>query len=88
MPTRIDYHKDFKKSLKKLTKSAQNKLDDRLRILVDNQSDAQLKNHALTGRWKGYRSINITGDIRAVFKVAENGSILFTNIGTHSELYK
>jgi len=46
-----------------------------------------LENHPLQGRYEGYRSINITGDLRAVFKQVRPDKYWFTKIGTHSELY-
>jgi len=49
---------------------------------------AILNNHALTGQWAGYRSINITGDYRAVYRLAEEDIAYFVALDTHSKLYK
>ena len=49
--------------------------------------DEILNNHALTGDRHGYRSINITGDLRALFSWVEKDTVLFTDIDTHSNLY-
>jgi mRNA-degrading endonuclease YafQ of YafQ-DinJ toxin-antitoxin module len=38
-------------------------------------------------KYLGYRSINITGDVRALYTVKEGALILFVFIGTHSQLY-
>jgi len=51
-----------------------------------------LHNHILTGEYKGYRSINITGDWRALYveKKTIEGEIVieFRLLGTHSQLYR
>lgn len=46
-----------------------------------------LDNHSLNGEWLGHKSINVTGDIRAVFEEISEGCIEFVAIGSHSELY-
>lgn len=46
-----------------------------------------LNNHALTGEWTGYRSINITGDYRAVYRLVEEDLAYFVDLDTHSNLY-
>jgi len=46
----------------------------------------ELNNHSLSGEWRGYRSIDITGDIRAVYRI-ENEINLFVAIGSHNQLY-
>lgn len=41
-----------------------------------------LNNHSLTGKWRGYRSINITGDWRAIFvEVGENKMTFVVRLG-------
>jgi len=45
-----------------------------------------LNNHSLEGAFDECRSINVTGDCRAIFKQEKNIAIFMT-IGTHSELY-
>ena len=47
-----------------------------------------LNNHYLGGEYEGCRSINITGDIRAIFYIKQNSDVVFINIGSHSELYE
>ncbi|PIP31366.1 hypothetical protein COX24_04015 [bacterium (Candidatus Gribaldobacteria) CG23_combo_of_CG06-09_8_20_14_all_37_87_8] len=46
-----------------------------------------LNNHPLRGNYVDYRSINITGDLRAVFKLINENEAIFVRVGTHSELY-
>ncbi len=83
---RIDYHKNFTKQYKKLSSKFQSKFNERLKIFVANPITPELNNHALHGEYLGYRSINITGDLRAVFEIQDN-AIKFLFIGNHSNLY-
>ena len=47
-----------------------------------------LNNHSLTGKYTGCKSINITGDWRAIFEEINDNIIYFVELGTHSQLYK
>ena len=82
----IDYHKDFLKDFKKLTKTTKEKFKERQLLFELNEYDLILNNHTLKGRWLGYRSINVTGDIRAIFK-RDSDSAIFVAIDNHSNLY-
>lgn len=82
----IDYHKDFIKSFKKLPKKTKEKFKDRQLLFEENEFNPGLNNHMLKGKWLGYRSINVTGDIRAIFKRSSEG-VIFVAIDTHSNLY-
>ena len=84
---RIDYHKRFVKQYKKLPFKLQSKYNERLKIFITNPLAQELNNHPLHGEYLGYRSINITGDLRAVYEV-QGGAIKFLFIDTHSNLYK
>jgi addiction module RelE/StbE family toxin len=45
-------------------------------------------NHALLGKYDGFRSINVTSDYHIVFEERENGDVvLLLMIGTHAQLY-
>jgi len=82
----IDYHKDFLKNFKKLPPKTKSKFKERQLILEESEFNPVLNIHALTGRWLGYRSISVTGDIRAVFKRNED-TVIFVVIDSHSNLY-
>jgi len=82
----IAYHKDFKKRYKKLSPRVQEKLEDRIRLFSRDEFHPILNNHALKGKWLGYRSMNVTGDTRAIFK-RDSQSALFVTIDSHSNLY-
>ena len=59
-----------------------------MEIFLNNPHHPLLRNHELTGNLQGKRSINITGDWRAVYCEKEPGVVVFEFIGTHSMLYK
>ena len=82
----IVFHRDFKKKYQKLAPKIVEKLDDRLRLFSKEEFNPVLNNHALKGKWLGYRSINVTGDTRAIFKRDEETAI-FVAVDSHSNLY-
>lgn len=78
-----DFHKQYGKANEKIKIAFQKRLE----LFQQNPHNLLLKNHPLTGKLKGFRSINITGDWRAIFTEKSN-SITFELLGTHSQLYK
>lgn len=83
----VHLHKNFKKHYKKLTESQKIKFKERRDLFIQDEFDPVLNNHALKGKYLGYRSINVTGDIRAIFK-RDSESALFVVIDSHSNLYR
>lgn len=87
----INFAKKFIKQRDKAPVKIQEALNQRLLLFIKDPYQVQLNNHKLTGKYSGYRSINITGDWRAIFSVVETTServIVFEVLGTHSQLYK
>jgi addiction module RelE/StbE family toxin len=84
---RIIFHKQFKKKYKKLSEGDKRHFKDRRNMFLENPFHPLLKNHALSGEYSKYRSINITADIRVMYEPIDNETALFITIGTHSELY-
>ena len=84
----IEYSKNFIKQLKKAPTKIQMKLRARIELFKDDKFNPILRNHALKGEWKGYRSIDVSGDWRAIFIEFEDGkSVSFELLDTHSGLY-
>ena len=81
------FHRHFDKQYAKLPKSVQRRFEERLAVFVRAPFDPLLNNHALLGRFVGYRSIGITGNIRAIYKSLDEDTVEFALIGTHHELY-
>ncbi len=84
---KIIFHRNFEKQVEKLKPAEKEKLKARLKLFWADQFDRQLNNHPLKGKYLDYRSINIDGDLRAVYKNAGDGACIFVRIGTHGELY-
>lgn len=91
-PVRIDFSKVFDRQLKKAPVKIKIAFRKRLSIFIQHQHHPLLNNHALTGKLAGLRSINITGDWRAIYssEIKKNKEyvVLFEILGTHSQLYK
>ena len=86
---KIKFKKRFAKQIDKSPVKIQNAFYARINIFQDDQLSPILNNHQLTGKYKRFRSINITGNWRAIFKEFQNDNLaVFYLIGTHSELYK
>ena len=83
----IQFTPIFKKQYKKLPKAFQLQFDDRLRLFLVDSTDARLRAHPLMGAFAGYWSLNLNGDIRALFRRDGDDIVIFALIGTHSQLY-
>lgn len=83
----IKYSPQFRKQYAKSDKKVKAAFNSRLKLFLQNFHHPLLRNHALIGRYKGYRSINITGDWRAIYS-EHNGITIFEALGTHSQLYR
>ena len=84
---KISYNKKFSKEYTKLSEQIKDKFIKRQSLLVTDYFHPLLNNHQLQGEYSGCRSINITGDMRAIFEELGNNHIEFIAIGGHSELY-
>jgi len=84
----VIYTKTFLKQYQKLPQRIQEKVDERINLFTEQPSARMLNNHALQGAGRYYRSINVTGDYRALYKAEGNTVAIFVAIGTHSELYR
>lgn len=83
----IVLHRRFEKQYSKLPKKVKERARARLTLFSEDEFHPTLNNHPLQGRYSGHRSINITGDLRALYMVTSTGVRLFLTIGTHSHLY-
>ena len=76
----------FVKNFEKLDRSIRLKFIERKALFEQDSSHPLLKNHALSGEYDGCRSINITGDYRAIY-YSQGDACIFIRIGTHPQLY-
>ncbi len=79
--------KRFEKDFAKLPPTTKKKALATFEKFIENPQNPSLRNHSLSGKWKGHFSINVTGDTRAIYFVIEDDIVRFIAIGSHSELY-
>lgn len=83
----IQYMPKFKKQYKKLPKKFQLQFDERVHLFSLDPTNPQLRVHPLKGNFAGYWSMDVSGDIRALYINRGEELIIFGLIGTHSQLY-
>ena len=83
----IQYLPKFKKQYQKLPKKFRNQFDERLQLFLIDPIDPRLRAHPLKGKYAGYWSMSVNGDIRALYIIQDETLIIFALIGSHSELY-
>ena len=77
---------DFKKA--GLNAKDQNKLKEILIKLVQGQElDARLKDHPLSGNWKGYRELHFKPDLLLVYKITEE-EVQLARLSSHSNIFR
>ena len=84
---KIRLHRNFEKQYQKLKEGEKKRAQERLALFLENPFHPILGNHPLKGKYRGYRSINITGNLRAVYKFVSEQECIFVTIDTHSSLY-
>ncbi|MDA1061076.1 MAG: type II toxin-antitoxin system mRNA interferase toxin, RelE/StbE family [bacterium] len=85
----IYFTKNFKKAYKKRIEQNMKwvqQFEARYDLFADDPTNPVLRDHALIGNIKGYRSFSVTGDIRVIYYINE-GAIYFVDIGTHNQIY-
>ena len=88
---KVKFTKTFAKQYDKTGIKIQKAFKERLILFQEDPLNPQLRNHQLKGIYKNYRSINITGDWRAIYSEMQKGAdliIIFEMLGTHSQLYR
>lgn len=79
--------KPFTKQLRRLPKKVQLVFRDRLVLFLEDETNAVLRVHKLTGEFTGLKSFNVTGDVRVIFDDRQDVIVVLIAIGTHSQLY-
>ena len=83
----VIFHSSFKKQYKKLRAGERERCDARLLLFAQNSFHPLLDNHPLIGEYAGFWSINIGGDLRAVYEFVDIDTVRFVDVYTHSNLY-
>jgi len=84
---KLNFSRRFEKQRAKLAKSVKRKLNERLRLFVADSFHPLLNNHLLHDSYAGCRSINVTGDYRAIFYNESPDIVRFIAVGTHHDLF-
>ncbi len=84
---KVVLHKNFKKKFKKLSPKIKQKFFQMVDLFLEDKFNRILNNHSVDAVYPGWRSINITGDVRALYEERSESQVLFMRIGTHPELY-
>lgn len=84
---RLNRTRNFNKQYKKLPERVQQQFKVRLALWLVNSEHPTLRVHPLKGSLSGYWSMNISGDYLAVYYFQSEEIVVFTLIGTHSQLY-
>jgi addiction module RelE/StbE family toxin len=83
----IRYLPKFNIQYKKLPKKIQDQFDEKIQLFSIDPTLPMLKVHPLKGNFAGYWSMNINGDVRALYIMDGDSIVIFGLIGTHSQLY-
>lgn len=60
-------------------------VDERVRKFSENPNDPLLKDHALSGKLKGFRAFSVTGNARVIYYIHEGVAYLL-DIVTHNQV--
>jgi len=83
----IYLHKNFEKQYKILPELVKNQFKRRRNLFLEDPFNSILNNDPLRGSYTGYRSFNVTGDIRVIYKDLKEDEYMLVAIGSHSQLY-
>jgi len=83
----IKYSKQFRKQFKKMSMKDQQQFWIKLEWFKEDAFDSRLRNHELKGKLRGFRSIDIKNDLRAIYEIIDGEIYLYQMIGTHAQLY-
>ncbi len=81
-------HSFFLRDTKKISRKVYEAFRERAALFRVDPFNSILENHPLRGKYLSKRSINITGDYRAIFKEEPLEVVTFVRIGRHRDLYE
>lgn len=77
----------FRKKIKKIPDTIKKKMIRREQIFITNPFYPILDTHKLHGKLKEEFAYSIDDSYRIKFVFIENGDVLYTDVGTHNEVY-
>ena len=97
LPRRIDYARNFLRDWARLSRSGRYDMKRLKAVMLQLiANDAPLgpewKDHSLKGAWAKYRECHVGGDFLLIYRIDDadspGGTVYFTRVGTHAELFK
>lgn len=85
---RVCFHKHFEKDYKKCSPKTCERFKKQLLLFFDDPFHPVLNNHALHGEWSDFRSIDVGGDYRALYRFINDEIVEFFAFDTHNNLYE
>lgn len=85
---KIILHRNFERQYKKLRPNEKLRFKKQRDIFLQNPFHPILNNHPLHGTYRECRSINVGGDLRVVYEMAQKDVAHFLTIDTHDKLYR
>ena len=82
----ISYTSGFIKESRRLAPEIRQQLKHCIELFSENPLHPSLRNHPLKGKYKSQRSIDVTGDVRALY-MQKGDEAIFVTVGTHNQLY-
>ena len=79
--------KKYMRQAERMPLNLYKKLQERIFLFAKQPFHPLLDNHSLSGSWRGYRSINITGDWRVIYEPVGTDTARLMEVGTHHSLY-
>ena len=86
----IAYSPAFARAYKKIIKSHPGKqqlFSDKVSLFINDPFHPQLRTHKLKGNLKTFHSFSVEYDLRIIFYFLSETEAVFTDIGTHDEVY-
>jgi addiction module RelE/StbE family toxin len=84
---RIEFTPLFNKQRKAAPLEIKQAFRDALDLFAENPNHQALRNHPLIGKYAGFRSIDVTGDWRALYRT-ESECIIFVEISSSSKILR
>ena len=81
------FEKHWHKYLNGLTEKQKELLRERLTVFKEDVFDKRLKTHRLKGNLKEYYAFSISYSDRIVFRIIEDRTVYFIEIGSHDVCY-
>jgi len=81
------FEKHWHRYLTRLTEKQKEQLRERLAIFKEDVFDKRLKTHRLKGNLKDYYAFSISYSDRIVFKIIDDNSVYFIEVGGHDVCY-